>query len=72
MSSQLRPETLQVGALTRNDVAGIHRVLILDESEAVHQLDLSDLAGSMGLEVSLYVGLGGCGQVSQQSTRFPW
>ena len=45
--------------LTRDDVAGIHGVLVLDEAEAVHELDLGDLASAMGLEMSLNFSLGG-------------
>lgn len=44
--------------LTWNDVTGIHGILILNEAEAVHQLDLRDLSGAMGTEVCLDVGLG--------------
>jgi hypothetical protein len=47
-------------ALTRNDVAGIHSILVLDETEAVHQLDLSDLSGTMGIEVGFDICLGRC------------
>lgn len=43
---------------TRNDVASIHGVLVLDEAEAIHELDLGDLAGAMAGKVSLDVGLG--------------
>ena len=45
--------------LTGNDVAGVHGVLVLDEAEAVHELDLGDLTGSMAGEVVLNIGLGG-------------
>lgn len=44
--------------LTRNNVARIHGILILNEAEAIHELDLRDLAGAMGTEVSLDLGLG--------------
>lgn len=44
--------------LTRNNVARIHGILIFDEAEAIHELDLRDLAGAMGTEVSLDLGLG--------------
>ncbi len=46
------------GQLTWNDIASIHRILVLDEAEAVHKLDLSDLASAMGGEVVLDIGLG--------------
>lgn len=45
--------------LTRDNVAGVHSVLILDEAETVHELDLRDLAGAMGSEVLFDIGLGG-------------
>lgn len=44
--------------LTRNNVARIHGILILNEAEAIHELDLRNLAGAMGTEVSLDLGLG--------------
>ena len=39
--------------LTRHNVSGIHGVLILNETKAIHQLDLRDLTRSMGTEVLL-------------------
>ena len=45
--------------LTRNDVTRVHGILVLDEAKAVHQFDLSDLTGAMGLEVALDFCLGG-------------
>lgn len=52
--------------LTGNDVTRIHCILVLDEAETVHELDLSDLAGAMGLEVALDFCLGGiAGKVAQ-------
>lgn len=50
--------------LTRNDIASIHCVAVLDEAEAIHELDLSDLTGAMGLEVVLNIGLGSYGSIS--------
>lgn len=44
--------------LTWNDVASVHGILILNEAEPVHQLDLCDLSGAMGTKVRLDVGLG--------------
>jgi hypothetical protein len=56
--------------LTRNNVTRVHRVLVLDEAEAVHELDLSDLASAMGLEVGLDICLGGiAGEVAQVEAR---
>lgn len=48
------------GPLTGHNVTGIHRILVLDEAEPVHELDLSDFAGAMGREMGLDVSLGGC------------
>jgi hypothetical protein len=45
--------------LTRNDVARIHCVLILNEAKTVHELHLSDVASAMGREVGFDFGLGG-------------
>lgn len=46
------------GRLTRDNITGIHGILVFDKSKAVHELDFGDLAGTMGGEVSLNVGLG--------------
>lgn len=43
------------GNLTRNDISSIHRILVLDEPESVHQLDLCDLPGAMATKVFLDV-----------------
>lgn len=40
-----------MGRHTRDNVTGIHGILILDEAKAVHQLDLRNLTGAMGAEV---------------------
>jgi hypothetical protein len=45
--------------LTGNDVTRVHCVLVLDEAEAIHELDLGDLAGAMGREMGLDFSLGG-------------
>ena len=45
--------------LTRNNVTGIHGILVFDESEAIHELDLGDLSGAMSVEVGLDISLGG-------------
>ena len=52
------PNEQEIHNLTRHDIARIHGVLVLDEAEAVHELDLRDLAGSMCGEVLLDVTLG--------------
>ena len=44
--------------LTRNNVAGVHSILILDKPEAVHKLDFGDLAGAMSRKVGFHIGLG--------------
>lgn len=41
-----------------NDIARIHRILVLDEAEAIHELDLCDLSGAMGRKVRLDISLG--------------
>ena len=38
-------------ALTRNDIFSIHGIFILDEAEAIHELDLLDGASAMSGEV---------------------
>ena len=45
-------------ARTRNDIARIHRILVLNKAEAIHELDLGDFTGAMGVEVVLNIGLG--------------
>ena len=44
--------------LTRHDIARIHSILVLDKAEAIHKLNFGDLAGAMGVEVVLNIGLG--------------
>lgn len=57
---------------TRYNIPGVHSVLVLDEAKAIHELDFSDLAGAMGGEVSLHVGLGGYREsVSIYSSMMP-
>jgi hypothetical protein len=46
--------------LTWNHIACIHGILVLDEAEAIHELDLHDLACAVGVEVVLNIGLGSC------------
>lgn len=55
-----------VGVLTRNNIACIHGIFVLDETEAIHELDLGYLAGAMGVEVVLNVGLGSYSTRSSQ------
>lgn len=50
--------------LTRNYIARIHGILVLDESKAVHELDLLDRTSAMSGEMSLYISLGSYVEVS--------
>lgn len=43
---------------TWDNIAGIHGILVLYETKAIHKLDLGDLAGAMFAEVSLDFWLG--------------
>lgn len=54
-----------VVGLTRNDITGIHGILVFDESEAIHELDLGDLSGAMSVEMRLDIGLGSYELVSK-------
>jgi hypothetical protein len=40
---------------TGNHIAGIHSILVFDEPEAIHELDLGDLSGAMSVEMALDV-----------------
>jgi hypothetical protein len=42
-----------------DDIASVHGVLVFDESEAAHELDLCNLAGSMLLKMRLHICLRG-------------
>jgi hypothetical protein len=46
---------------TGNHIAGIHSILVFDESEAIHELDLGDLSCAMSVEMGLDICLGGWG-----------
>ena len=46
--------------LTRYHIPSIQRVIVLNEAEAIHELDLGDVSGTI-LEVVLDVFLGDCG-----------
>lgn len=46
------------GKLTWNHIPGVHGILVLNETKAIHELDLRDLAGSVGREVRLDIGFG--------------
>jgi len=61
-SSKLYSETLaqEVGSMkSRHNVARVHWVLVFDEAESIHELDLGYLSGSVGSKVRLQVRLGG-------------
>ena len=47
---------------TGNHIAGIHSILVLNESEAIHELDLGDLPGAVSVEMGLDISLGGWGR----------
>ncbi len=40
-----------MGFLTRDHVPSIHGVLVFDEAKTTHELDLRDLARTVGVEV---------------------
>lgn len=48
----------EAGIRTGHNVTRVHRIFVLDEAKAVHELDLGDLASAMGVEVVLNIGLG--------------
>lgn len=43
---------------TRHNIARVHGILVLNEAEAIHQLDLSDLSSAMGRKMGLDISLG--------------
>ena len=65
MVSSQRRERQKRGQLTRDNILSVHGILVLDETEAVHQLDLGDFSGSMSRKVSLNIGLGSCSAACQ-------
>lgn len=48
--------------LTRNNITRVHGIFVLDETKAVHQLDLGDFASAMGREMGLNIILSGLGE----------
>lgn len=44
-------------SLTGNNVARVQGVLVFDEAESIHQLDLGDFASAMGCEMGLDISL---------------
>lgn len=61
---------VRVARHTWDYITSVHGVLVLDEAEAIHELNLSDLASAMGVEVVLNIGLGSCSMRSSQRARF--
>ena len=56
--------------LTRHHITRVQRVLVLDESETIHQLDFRDFAGAMSVEVGFDISLGSyTGVVSVMGSR---
>lgn len=53
------PLAHELGAMESWDhITRVHGIFVLDEAKAIHELDLGNLAGAMGVEVVLNVGLG--------------
>lgn len=59
------------GYLTRNHISSIHRILVLDKPESVHQLDLCDLPGAMATKVFLDVLFSHLKKATTTPTRAP-
>ena len=57
---------IRVARHTWDYITSVHGVLVLDETEAIHELNLSDLASAMGVEMVLNIGLGSCSTVPGQ------
>ena len=57
-----------MGWLTWHHIARIHRILVLDKAEAIHELNLRNLAGAMAVEVVFNIGLGSCNHKVQSAT----
>lgn len=66
----IRAEETVVG-LTGNDITGIHGILVFDESETIHELDLGDLPGAMGVEMIFNISFGGCRGISKAERSIP-
>ena len=47
------------GELTRDNISRIHGIFILNEAEAIHELDLGDFTCPMAIEVVFNILLGG-------------
>ena len=62
VSNETALGSLRLGvALTRNNVARIHGILIFDKAKAVHKLDFGDVSSSMSSKMSFDIGFGSCG-----------
>ena len=57
--------------LTWNNVSRIHGVFVLDEAEAIHELNLGNLARAMSVEVILNIGLGSYNHGPVSDARSP-
>jgi hypothetical protein len=55
----------------RNHISSIHRILVLDKPESVHQLDLCDLPGAMATKVFLDVLFSHLKKATTTPTRAP-
>jgi hypothetical protein len=55
--------------LTRNNIAGIHGILVFDEAKAIHHLHLCNFSGAMGRKVSFDIGLGSCSEKKRASVE---
>jgi hypothetical protein len=58
--------------LTWDNVPGVHGILVLDETEAIHELDLGDLASAVRGEVRLDIGLGSWVPLASTSPGSCW
>lgn len=50
----------KIHGLTRYNITSVHSIFVLDEAEAIHELDLGDLARPMGAEVFFDILFGHC------------
>lgn len=63
--SKCLARTLCAWELTRNHIPSIQCIIVLDEAEAIHELDLGNVSSTI-LEVVLDVFLGDCGSGGQR------
>lgn len=60
VSKSVRINETSSAVLTGHNISGIQLVVIFDEAETIHQLDLRDLTGAMAAEMFLDVALSHC------------